>query len=101
MTHTYSVSGMTCQGCAATVKKSLAAVSNVDRVEVDLASGVAEIVMTRHVGLAQLQDSLGGHAYQISERGNHRPHANNPSHPVNPANPVNPDPFWLSGNIWR
>src|SRR5712671_5718760 len=55
MTHTYSVSGMTCSGCAATVKKSLASVSHVEHVDVDLAKGIAEIVMTHHVPLAQLQ----------------------------------------------
>ncbi len=92
---------MTCNGCAATVKKSLASVSHVERVEVDLAKGAAEIAMTHPVPLAQLQNSLSGHSYKISEWNHHHAHDSNATHPVNPANPANPDPFWWDRSIWK
>ena len=47
MTHTYSISGMTCNGCAATVKKSLASVAHVEKVVIDLEAGKAEIAMDK------------------------------------------------------
>ncbi|MCW3480396.1 heavy-metal-associated domain-containing protein [Neisseriaceae bacterium JH1-16] len=37
------VDGMTCGGCVASVKKALSAVSGVQAVEVDLASGRVEV----------------------------------------------------------
>lgn len=94
MTHTYSVSGMTCNGCAATVRKSLASLPHVEHVEVDVASGKAEIVTAHPLPLAQLQKALSGHAYKISAWSG--PHAQ-----AIHINPAYPDPFWLSGNIWR
>lgn len=97
MKHTYAVSGMTCTGCAATVKKSLESVSNVERVEVDLATGAAEIAMTHHVPLLQLQNSLSGHSYKISEWGEPVP----ASAVHHPANAVNPDAFWLDSHTWK
>lgn len=43
MTRTYTVKGMNCPHCQAAVKKSIAAVSGVEKVEVDLASGKAHV----------------------------------------------------------
>ncbi len=94
MTHTYSVSGMTCGGCAATVKKSLESISNIKKVDVNLAEGKAEIVMSHHVPLAQLQESFGGHSYRISEWNHH-------SNGTVLVNPFNHDPFWLDTSIWK
>ncbi len=89
MTQTYSISGMTCSGCATTVKKSLALVSNINQVTIDLEKGIAEIEMMQEVPLAQLQKSLSAYpSYKISEW-NHRQ-----------SSLVNPNPFWLDNRIW-
>jgi len=48
---TLSVSGMTCGGCAGTVKRVLTQVAGVTGIEVDLASGRAVVA-----GTAQPQD---------------------------------------------
>lgn len=91
MTHTYSVSGMTCSGCAATVKKSLAAVPNVSDVQIDLAQGTASVTMSHHVPFNQLSESLRAYpSYQISED-------------INSVKPsmVSKDSFWMDTKIWR
>jgi len=91
MTHTYSVSGMTCSGCAATVKKLLAAVPNVSNVQIDLAQGTASVTMSHHVPFNQLSESLRAYpSYQISEG-------------INPVKPlmVSKDSFWMDTKIWR
>ena len=68
MTHTYQVSGMTCGGCAASVKNSLQVVSGVTSVEVSKGTNSATISMDKHIGLSELQNALGGAGgkYQIS-----------------------------------
>ena len=68
MTHTYQVSGMTCGGCAASVKTSLQRVAGVTSVEVSKAEDTATISMDTHIGLPELQKALGGVGgkYQIS-----------------------------------
>ncbi len=67
MKHTYTISGMTCQGCVASVKEQLSKVDNVQEVEVDLAKGVAEISMGKHVSLNKLKGALSA-KYGIDER---------------------------------
>ncbi len=93
MTHTYSVSGMTCSGCATTVKKSLTSVPNVNEVQIDLSKGVASVTMSQHVPFTKLQESLSAYpSYQISEGLN----------PAKSLNPENPDPgMWADLNIWK
>ena len=68
MTHKYQVSGMTCGGCAASVKTSLQAVAGVTSVEVSKAEDSATISMDKHIDLPELQKALGGVGgkYQIS-----------------------------------
>ena len=53
MRHTYSVTGMTCEGCVASVTEKLSQVEGVRHVEVDLKKGEAEISMKGHVQLAR------------------------------------------------
>lgn len=91
MTHTYSVSGMTCSGCASTVKKTLEAVPNVNDVQIDLAKGQANITMSHHVPFAQLAQALGSYpSYRISEDSQ------------GSTVPQNPSPiFWTDTNIWQ
>lgn len=60
MTHTYQISGMTCGGCAASVKTSLQKVAGVTSVEVSKAADTATISMDTHIGLPELQKALGG-----------------------------------------
>jgi copper chaperone CopZ len=92
MTLTYSISGMTCSGCANTVKKSLAATPNVNDVQIDLVQGTASITMSQHIPFVKLQEALGAYpSYKISEEIN----------PVKSANLVNPAPsMWTDINIW-
>jgi len=68
MTHTYQVSGMTCGGCAASVKNSLQLVSGVTSVQVSKGTNSATIYMDKHIDLSELQNALGGVGgkYQIS-----------------------------------
>lgn len=67
MTHTYDVTGMTCNGCKASVEKALSALSDVENVEVDLNSGTATIKMHKHVGVDTLQNALSD-KYTITEQ---------------------------------
>lgn len=58
MKHKYKVKGMTCQGCANTVKEILDGHPEVLHTSVDLENHIAEIKMERHVSTAQLNDHL-------------------------------------------
>ncbi len=66
MEHTYTISGMTCMGCVASVKEKLEKVAGIERVEVDLESAKAQISMTSHVDLETLKASLP-EKYSIAE----------------------------------
>lgn len=67
MKHTYSVAGMTCSGCQASVQDALAGVEGVSGVVVDLEKGEAEISMHHHVDTDVLQNALPD-KYSISEK---------------------------------
>ena len=58
MTHTYSISGMTCSGCAATVKRVIASVEHVKNASISLEQSNAEIVMDTHIPLEKFQEAL-------------------------------------------
>ena len=78
MTHTYSVSGMTCTGCQAKVQNILSKVKGVKNVAIDLSKGEATIDMDKHVPTADLRDALKDYPkYQLNEI-----HKN---HPIAPA----------------
>lgn len=68
MKHTYKISGITCDGCVASVKGKLQTNASITDVTIDKASGITEITMQEHVSLQDLQESLGGNEskYQIS-----------------------------------
>ena len=69
MTHTYNITGMTCNGCLNTVKSLLAKVRNVEQVDVSLAEGTADITMSSHIPTAVLQDALKDNPkYQLNEK---------------------------------
>ena len=70
MTHTYSIHGMTCNGCRATVEKLLLGVQGVQRVSVDLQKGEAIIEMDKHIPTTQLQSALKDHPlYTLNDKG--------------------------------
>jgi len=68
MTHTYQLTGMTCGGCENKVKSNLLVLPDITSVEVSKDNNSATISMDKHIGLATLQDALGGKdsKYQIS-----------------------------------
>ncbi len=66
MTTTYNVSGMTCEGCVASVTQKLLAVEGVEQVAVDLTSGEATISSQDQLPLAAFQKALS-EKYGITE----------------------------------
>ena len=68
MTHTYKVSGMTCTGCQAKVKKLLSGIEGVQDVSIDLQKGEATVDMQRHILTSELKAALKDHPkYQLTE----------------------------------
>jgi len=67
MTHTYAVSGMTCNGCRSHVEKTLQEVEGVAEVEVSLEKKQAEITMEKHIPIEVFQQALKDHGgnYEI------------------------------------
>jgi copper chaperone CopZ len=60
MTHTYTLTGMTCSGCEAKVKGSLLQLPDVLSAEVSKDSSTATVTMDRHISLSELQQAIGG-----------------------------------------
>ena len=56
--HTYTITGMTCQGCVAQVQTALAAVSAVTQAEVSLAQQQVTITSAQAIALSELQAQL-------------------------------------------
>ncbi|MEM9363981.1 MAG: MauE/DoxX family redox-associated membrane protein [Bacteroidota bacterium] len=69
MQQTYSVTGMTCQGCVASVKEKLSQVDGVSDVVVNLEDGVANLETSKSISLAHLQSALPS-KYTIAQKGN-------------------------------
>lgn len=67
MKHTYHIQGMTCEGCKASVEKSLTALENVTKVSVNLEKEEAEIMMSSHIPTEDLQKALSK-KYTITEK---------------------------------
>lgn len=67
MKHTYTITGMTCNGCKASVEKALKSVSKVEQVLVNLESSEAEITMSDPISVKTLQNALSN-KYSISEK---------------------------------
>lgn len=65
MTHTYQITGMTCESCESKVKSALLSVENVIYVDVSKEDKTAIITMDKHVDLSDLQKALED-KYQIS-----------------------------------
>ena len=71
MKHSYTISGMTCNGCRAHVEKTLQKVEGVTNASVNLEKAEAEIEMESHIKLSQFQKALkeDGGVYEINELG--------------------------------
>lgn len=69
MRHTYTISGMTCNGCKDNVEKKLSSIEGVIKVSVDLEKAEASLDMQSHVPVSQLQQALPD-KYVISEKKN-------------------------------
>ena len=72
MRHTYSISGMHCDGCRNRVEEALKSVKGVTSVSVNLAESEAIIEMDSHIPLEKFEDALkkSGGNYFISLPGN-------------------------------
>jgi len=68
MKETYTITGMTCSGCATTVKRLLSNVKGVHDAQVSLVENSAEVVREEHVTLDALKIALRGFPYEIVER---------------------------------
>lgn len=58
MTHTYKITGMSCNGCKNHVQEALSEVDNVTSVSVSLEEHTAEIEMSKHVDIEKFKDAL-------------------------------------------
>lgn len=67
MIHTYLVTGMTCNGCKASVEDKLNALEQVTKATVNLEKGEANIEMSQHISTENLQKALSN-KYTISEK---------------------------------
>lgn len=67
MKQTYTVNGMTCDGCVKTVTKLLSKVEGVQEAKVSLNEKTAEITH-QDVSLSALKIALRGFPYEIVER---------------------------------
>ena len=66
MTHVYTVTGMTCSGCKASVEKAIQSIDSVTEVSVNLEQSEAVVSMTNHISIKKLQDALSD-KFQIFE----------------------------------
>lgn len=67
MKHTYTIKGMTCGGCKASVEKYLVGVTHITHVTIDLEKGEAEVTMDAHVTTEKLQEVLP-EKYTVTEK---------------------------------
>lgn len=67
MKKTYHITGMTCDGCATTVRKLLSNVAGVKEANVSLREKTAEIT-SEDVPLSALKIALRGFPYEIVDR---------------------------------
>lgn len=67
MKHTYTVTGMTCNGCRTQVEEKLNNIDGVTKASVNLERSEAVIEMTKHISVDVLQNSLSD-KYNITEK---------------------------------
>jgi copper chaperone CopZ len=75
MTHTYNITGMTCNGCVNKAKGQFLKIGDVTEADVKLDAPQATISMQKHISLTVLQDALNKAGnYTISEAKAEMPH---------------------------
>lgn len=67
MTHTYKITGMTCNNCKASVEKYLSEIDHVSEVTVNLENAEATVKMDKHISTDILQKALPA-KYSLSEK---------------------------------
>jgi cation transport ATPase len=68
MTHTYNITGLTCNGCVAKAKSSLLKLGDVTEANLQLEAPQAVITMQKHIPTSVLQTALSGAGiYTITE----------------------------------
>jgi len=67
ISHTYNITGMTCGGCASTVKNRLSTVAGVTSVKIDLAKKEAEITSSQVIDTKALQSALSSSSFTLSD----------------------------------
>lgn len=67
MKHTYTITGMTCNGCKASVEKAIQLLPEVENVDVNLEMSEATIFMSKHISTETLQSALSS-KYSILEK---------------------------------
>lgn len=69
MTHTYKITGMTCDGCVAKVIYLLKQLPDVTDVQINLEAGEADITMQQHIATPALRNALKDYPkYRLSEK---------------------------------
>ena len=69
MTHQYQLTGLTCDGCVATIKKILSQIVGIQSVEINEQRNEATISMVNHVATDTLKAALASHPkYTISDK---------------------------------
>ncbi len=73
MTHTYSISGMTCGNCVSKVKSELLKIGDVVQADIQLSSPQASITMQKHLPVSTLQHAVSkaGNFIIAEASGNH------------------------------
>ncbi|MFI7465329.1 heavy-metal-associated domain-containing protein [Nonomuraea sp. NPDC049646] len=64
-TKTYTVSGMTCGGCAGTVKTEIGKVAGVSSVDVELATGQVTVTSADALDDAKIRDVVEEAGYEL------------------------------------
>tara|TARA_R110001632_G_scaffold19898_4_gene59826 strand:- start:1584 stop:2321 length:738 start_codon:yes stop_codon:yes gene_type:complete len=67
MKHTYTIEGMTCGGCVASVEKYLRDIDHITNVNISLENGEAEVTMDTHVNTQILKEALPD-KYTLSDK---------------------------------
>ncbi len=71
MTHTYSITGMTCTSCQSKVQGLLSNIDGVKNVSINLQKGIAQVEMSKHIAINIFKTALQDYPkYQINEAEN-------------------------------
>ena len=62
---TYTVSGMTCEHCVASVTEELSELAGVSKVDVELANGAVTVTSDRELGTDEVRDAVTEAGYQL------------------------------------